>query len=119
MRKVLIFIIGIALTIVLLIFLHYAILSMTGHYVYQTGWRVAEILVKDGKSVQDCFRIRWPIVGAGPSQGEQKRMCIYDYAKLSKDPTACELLMPSEYGKYCIADALHEAVQESFCTKEK
>lgn len=38
----------------------------------------------------------------GPSTGESRSHCVYTYAKISKDPAACKLIMPSEYGLDCI-----------------
>ena len=40
-----------------------------------------------------------------PTQAEQQALCVFEYAKFTKDPSACELLMPSSYGLYCIGAA--------------
>lgn len=98
---------------------YWGVATGLGFYVHKTGWEVAEILVRDGKPATDCKKIEWLYTLFGPPEYEQERSCFYDYAKLSKDPTVCEYLMPSEYGIYCIAEVLHESVKESFCTLER
>ena len=57
--------------------------------------------------VRLCRRIiglPWPTVG-GPSTADARLSCIHDYASLTHDPSACELLMPSEYGWSCLGAA--------------
>lgn len=41
----------------------------------------------------------------GPSSGESRAHCIKRYAEYTKDPSACELLMPSSYGWSCLGAA--------------
>lgn len=40
-----------------------------------------------------------------PPSGELRSHCVKTYAALTKDPTACELLMPSDYGFSCLGAA--------------
>lgn len=59
------------------------------------------------KDVRLCRRIvdlPWPTVG-GPSVTDARLSCIHEYASLTKDPRACELLLPSDYGKSCLGTA--------------
>ncbi len=98
-------IIGIILVFVLPITGYYA-LRLVGYYPYGVSWDVAERIVKKGGSAKDCKKIIQPIAEPmGPSVGEQRAGCIYEYAKLMKDPSACELLMPSSYGLSCVGAA--------------
>lgn len=64
--------------------------------------KLAKYLVENNRPAKECydFIIIDPI--NSPSYIERKHSCIYDYAKLKKDPTACELLMPSDYGWSCL-----------------
>lgn len=41
----------------------------------------------------------------GSQAGEQQAECIFWYASLTKNPSACELIMPSSYGLSCIGAA--------------
>ncbi|HLC66945.1 MAG TPA: hypothetical protein VJK52_04870 [Candidatus Nanoarchaeia archaeon] len=86
---------------VLLVFLE----RVFGYFPGNPGWEVAEIAVSKGKGVEECKQILGvPWIGMGPSTSEQRRDCILEYAKLSKDPFVCELLMPSEYGFSCLGE---------------
>lgn len=49
-----------------------------------------------------------------PSEAEQQALCVYEYAKLTKDPSACELLLPSSYGWDCLRAAQATADACSF-----
>lgn len=74
-----------------------------GYYVDTPGWRVGEIAARN-KNVHLCQNIMvyWDLFG--PVTPSRKRECVYRYAELTKDPTACEVLMPSEYGIACISN---------------
>lgn len=45
------------------------------------------------------------ILGFGPPAGQMRADCIHEYATLTKDPSACKLLMPSAYGLDCVGEA--------------
>jgi len=67
---------------------------------------IAQYAAEQG-DVRLCRRIiglPWPTVG-GPSTADARLSCIHDYASLTHDPSACELLMPSEYGWSCLGVA--------------
>ncbi|OIO55580.1 hypothetical protein AUJ46_01265 [Candidatus Peregrinibacteria bacterium CG1_02_54_53] len=72
-------------------------------YVNWMPWDLAEYLVKNQRPASECWDLVWFEIMA-PSAAEQRALCIYTYAKLTFDPSACELLMPSEYGLSCIND---------------
>lgn len=97
---------ALAALILLSPFLSWAVLAMLGYYVNEPGWAVAEKLVEKGRSVDECRKIivmPWNMLG--PPTTEQRMLCRYTYASLTKDPTACELLMPSDYGWSCVGAA--------------
>ncbi len=67
---------------------------------------VAKIAAEQS-NVEICHKIiRAPwLTVMGPSIAERQISCIHDYAALTKDPSACELLMPSSYGLSCVGGA--------------
>ncbi|OIO53199.1 hypothetical protein AUJ46_05655 [Candidatus Peregrinibacteria bacterium CG1_02_54_53] len=78
-------------------------LRIFGFYVDEPGWYVAKIAVENGKPASACRRIiMTPWNFLSPSTADQRALCIFDYARLTQDPSACELLMPSEYGWDCL-----------------
>lgn len=80
-------------------------LQVVGVYISEPGWKVAEIAAEKQKP-EHCGRIfvmPWNIFS--PPTVEQRELCRYTYAKLTKDPTACEPLMPSDYGWSCLGVA--------------
>jgi len=80
--------------------------TLRGYHVMSTGWELGEMLAKNGSSASECLKFRSPTFDImTPSRGEHVGMCVREYAKLTKDPSACELLMPSDYGWDCLAQA--------------
>jgi len=78
-------------------------LSLSGYRVNADSGKVA-ILAAEKKDVSLCKSI----LNYGllvPQTGESRAHCVYRYAKITKDPSACELLMPSEYGWSCVGAA--------------
>ena len=65
---------------------------------------VAEKLVAKGRSVDDCLKIK-TFFPTYPPRSQIISSCIHEYASLTKDPTACELLLPSDYGWSCLGAA--------------
>lgn len=83
-----------------------SILSILGWYVNTPAWEAAQMIVEDGKDVNACKRIiimPWRVFS--PSTADQRIDCIGEYAALTKDPTACEKLMPSSLGWSCLGRA--------------
>jgi len=84
-------------------------LRLFGIYVDEAGWYVAKIAVEQGKSVNTCHRIiTTPWNFLSPPTTSLRMDCIHEYAKLTHDPSACELIMPSEYGLSCINDVISQ-----------
>lgn len=81
----------------------YVVLSIFGYHPDAIGQELARELAKSGGDPRECFQIIHPLPHPfSPTAGEQRGNCIYEYAKLTRDPSACELLMPSEYGWDCL-----------------
>src|SRR3990167_3558639 len=97
----------IGIAIVIFAILAIPLIQIALGYHFQPGWEVARNLVERGNSVRECEKVRvmpWNMIG--PTESQQRGMCIYEYAKLTKEPSACELLMPSSYGLSCVGGAL-------------
>lgn len=81
-------------------------LRIRGYHVMSAGWELGEILAAQGGSANECLKFRSPTFDImTPSKGEHVGMCVRKYAELKKDPSACELLMPSSYGLSCVGGA--------------
>jgi hypothetical protein len=73
-------------------------------YINWAPWDLAEYLAEHKRPAHECFDLVWFEIMA-PSQGEMQALCVREYAERTKDPTACELLMPSRYGLDCVGAA--------------
>jgi len=87
----------------LLLLLSPLVLWTLGYKINAHSDELAEIAAKN-KNVMICTKII-NIGLLGPSSGESRMHCIKRYAELTKDPSACELLMPSSYGLSCTGAA--------------
>jgi hypothetical protein len=79
-------------------------LGLFGLYIDRAGWEVAQIAA-ERRNVHLCkgiFTTPWNIFN---TTSVMRADCIHDYARLTKDPSACELLMPSSYGLSCVGGA--------------
>src|SRR3989338_2915501 len=81
-------------------------------YVNWLPWDLAEYLVEKDRLASECFDLIWFQI-LSPTQAEQRALCVYEYAKLKQDPSACELLMPSSYGWSCLGAA--EELNQRWC----
>ena len=91
--------------IVILLFALISIFSLliVGYDVSSPGWKVGEKAF-EARNVKLCKRIINLSI-FGPSTAMKRAQCIRTYAELAKDPSACELLMPSSYGLSCVGVA--------------
>jgi hypothetical protein len=106
MRKILLIIGAVAFAPVVYWMGAYTFLMIIGYHPDAIGIELAPLLVEHGKSVEECTQIIHPIPHPfSPSAREQQANCIHRYATLKKDPSACELLMPSSYGLSCVGAA--------------
>lgn len=80
-------------------------------YSYITGMvgagELAQTLIANDRSVRDCLKIK-TFHPNYPPVGQIQSMCIHDYARIAKDPTACALLIPSDYGWSCLGVATED-----------
>jgi len=70
----------------------------------RTGTDIAEEILANKRSPTECSHVLDFDPFPSPSADEQSRLCVYMYAKLTQDPSACELLLPSEYGWSCLGE---------------
>ena len=104
MRKILLIFVGIVLTPLFLYASYGAILWILG-YEFSDGPDVlAEKLINEKRPAKDCFLYRTLDLGPRPTTYELQMECVYEYASLTLDPTACELLLPSDYGWSCLGE---------------
>jgi len=84
------------------------IYRLWGYYVTTDEDTLAQYLVDHRLPVSDCRKLMHLERGAAPSVSEKRLECVIRYAAIVKDPSICELLMPSEYGMNCVGGAIHE-----------
>lgn len=90
---------------------------LLGYRVNIDSGAVAELAAKKG-NVELCRSIiNYGFFG--PTSGESRAHCIYRYAKLTSDPSTCELLMPSEYGWSCLGTVKSELWKGIGCGSTK
>ncbi len=80
-------------------------LWVLGYEVTNDAQKVAERIAKNGDDPAACFDIRFFSNVFGLAVANVQSSCVYEYASLTRDPSACELLMPSEYGWSCLGAA--------------
>lgn len=78
-------------------------LKIMGYDFSSPGWKVGEKAFAE-KNVKLCSKIFNTSI-FGPPTAMRRAQCIRTYAELTKDPSACELLMPSSYGLSCVGGA--------------
>ena len=87
-----------------------------GYYVNIPGWRMGQIAAEK-ESVEECELLRKTWYFGGFDSGDMHRSeCIHTYASLTLDPTACELLLPSDYGWSCLGEVSGKLFEEEPCS---
>jgi hypothetical protein len=81
----------------------------------RNGTDIAEEIIANKRSPIECSHVLDLDPFPSPSADEQSRLCVYIYAKLTQDPSICELLMPSDYGMSCIGQIWGKLIDESNC----
>lgn len=94
----------VAISILLMLFLYPWILRGLGYYVDNTGSEIGRLAAKK-MDVSLCNKIIVYSHVLGPPTMSRRGECIYVYAEQTKDPSVCELLMPSSYGLSCVGAA--------------
>ncbi len=83
----------------------------------RTGTDIAEEIIANKRSPAECSHVLDFDPFPSPSADEQSRLCVYIYAKLTQDPSACELLMPSDYGWSCLGAVEEKLFSGRLCTR--
>ena len=102
MRYILLIFVGIVLTPLFLYASYGSILWILGYEFSEGPDVLAEKLINEKRPAKDCFLYRTLDLGPRPTTYELQMECVYEYASLTLDPTACELLLPSDYGWSCL-----------------
>lgn len=90
-------------------------MTLLGYRVNASASDVAALAAKSGNVALCKTIMHYGILG--PPTDDWRNTCIYEYAKLAKDASACELLLPSEYGMSCISAAVNFPQQECISTR--
>ncbi len=73
-------------------------------YVNWAPWDLAQYLADNERDPRECLDlISFEIMA--PQQGEQRALCVFEYAKITKDPLACKLLKSGSYAMSCVGVA--------------
>lgn len=75
----------------------------------ETGLSIAKDIVANHEDPSRCNTIHLIDFFPTPPEEVHKADCFYTVAEMTKDPTVCRYLMPSEYGRSCIGAALDAA----------
>lgn len=86
-------------------------LRIAGYEVDADPKALAEEIFLHKDSVNRCKNIAHALPTMGPSADDDKMRCVLEYATIAKDPSACELLMPSSYGLSCVGAAMSEYIR--------
>ncbi|MSR67883.1 hypothetical protein EXS65_03625 [Candidatus Peribacteria bacterium] len=100
-----------AACIVAIIILIPAGMMLMGYKVNVDSKELAEESAKKGDPTLCANIINYGLLG--PSTGESRSHCVYTYAKIAKDPTACSLIMPSDYGLSCINQSIESLFEDN------
>lgn len=79
-------------------------LTLLGYKVDASGVIIGKEAAEK-RDVELCSRIIIYRSIFGPTRAGRMIECIREYAEITKDPSACEELMPSSYGSQCLYDA--------------
>ncbi len=93
--------------IFLFILLYNAGLLLLGYPRSSNAIEVAEWIVQGHRDPSLCFKMNTGI-GLGPPSSTVKNLCVFKVAESTKDPSVCELLMPSRYGLSCVGAATED-----------
>lgn len=115
MRKVFAVILGILLAPLIIYVGVYAVMWLLGYEFAEGPDVLAERLMAEQRPIKDCYRYVTLDPWFRPTTRELREQCVREYAKLTSDPTACELLLPSEYGLACISNLWPEVSGHVAC----
>lgn len=116
MAKIFLRIIGVIVLLFLIILfvipsIFYVWYLLTGKHIqrlsYSNAPTVAQTIVDKGWDAKECFNLKlnpFELIRY-PTESQHQTGCVSQVAFLKKDPSACELLMPSDYGFSCVGAA--------------
>ncbi len=105
---------------VVYLFLAPMVVWLAGYYPDTPGLQTAQQIIARQRPASDCFKLVHTLPHLlAPTLGEQQALCVYKYAELTKDPSACELLMPSTYGNSCVGAAENHQLPCNTDVKER
>ena len=90
--------------------------ALMGYHTFvYNGEKIARI-AQDTGNPKECDKIR-VVYAMNTNTYLERQYCIYTYAKLTHDPSACELLMPGEYGWSCLGTIEGQLFSGRLCTR--
>ncbi len=86
--------------------------------------RLAQHIVDNHLPPEECKKLIFLPGPFRPQPGnEPQTLCVYMVARLTLDPSVCELLMPSAYGLHCVAEVIEDLEdydeRTTWCNAEK
>lgn len=103
-QKIVICVLLAGLLIIFTPLIYKGMLGIMGYPVDIAPNDLAMEIVESEKDVSICMKLQDVTSIQFTTLESRRKNCIFDYAKITKDPSACELLLPSEYGLACLSD---------------
>lgn len=97
--------------------IHGGILELMGYPVDIAPWDLAKQIMESGKDPSFCLQLQESVRGIDTTIESRRTNCIFEYAKITKDPSACELLLPNEYGMACLSSVWGKIMGPLPCMK--
>ena len=110
-------IVAIPVILVLLLLGRGIALQMMGYPVDIPPSDLAEAIAAEGGDPLLCRRLQQTVPTMGPSLTEKRMLCFYLLAQKLKDPSVCELLMPTDYGFSCLGAVSGKLFAGQHCTR--
>jgi hypothetical protein len=105
LKTILIGITVIILSPIIIVLGRSTLLQLAGYDVDKDPKDLAQEIYDEGDSVSRCINLQWSLPTMGPTLDDQRSRCVLEYADIAKDPKACQLIMPSNYGLTCVGYA--------------
>jgi hypothetical protein len=106
MKKVLVIILSIIFIPLILYISFGAALWLLGYEFADGPKTLAQKLISEKRPVKDCYLYVTLDPWFRPTTRSLREQCVKEFAAQAQNPSACDLLMPSEYGLSCINDAI-------------
>lgn len=130
MAKIFLRIIGVIVLLFLIILfvipsIFYVWYLLTGKHIqrlsYSNAPTVAQTIVDKGWDAKECFNLKlnpFELIRY-PTESQHQTGCVSQVAFLKKDPSACELLMPSDYAWDCLGSVENQLYKGITCVYNK